>query len=429
MWNSPVDPSRKLDIAVIGAGISGIAAAYVLQRAHRVTIFERNDYVGGHTRTVVVDDGSESGLPVDTGFIVLNDRTYPLLQKFFAQLGVRLRKTDMAFGYWSPARNFYYAGTGWRGLFAQPKNLGNPRFLRLLFGIVRFMSTTRRCLMEGSLRGMSLGEYLDRHGFSSEVVQWFVLPMAGAVWSTPARKLSAFPAEAFARFYEHHGLLSLTRRPQWFFVHGGSHSYVKAFLKQFQGEVLTRKPVARVFRHEDGVEVMCEDGDRRRFDQVVFAAHADETLSMLENPDPQERALLSAWRYNRNRTVLHTDRMYLPPKTTAWASWNFIDRSTFGSEQELTVTYYMNRLQALPSRRPYCVTLNPWPHHSPQGELAAFDDTHPMYSFESMNTQDALPLLNGRHHSWFCGAYFGYGFHEDGIRSAVHVARHFGLDL
>lgn len=420
---------QGLNIAVIGAGISGIAAAYVLQRAHRVTIFERNEFLGGHTRTVVVSDGSAGELPVDTGFIVLNDRTYRLLLKFFAQLDVRLQKTDMAFSYWNPARNFFYAGTGWRGLLAQPRNASDPQFLRLLFGIIRFMSTTRRRLQDGSLRGLSLGDYLDRHKFSQEVIDRFVLPMAGAIWSTPARTVSAFPAEAFARFYEHHGLLSLTGRPQWYFVHGGSHRYVKAFLQKFQGEVLTRKPVARVFRHEEGVEVVCEDGDRRPFDAVVFAAHADETLGMLENPDAQERALLSAWRYNRNRTVLHTDRAYLPPKPAAWASWNFIDRSPSGSDRQLTVTYYMNRLQALPSRRPYCVTLNPWSHHPPGGVIASFDDTHPIYSFESMNTQDALPLLNGRHRSWFCGAYFGYGFHEDGIRSALQVTRHFGLDL
>ncbi|MEJ5364973.1 MAG: FAD-dependent oxidoreductase [Desulfosoma sp.] len=417
------------NIAVIGAGISGIAAAYVLQRAHRVTIFERNESLGGHTRTVVVDDGSDAGLPVDTGFIVLNDRTYPLLLAYFDQLGVRLRKTDMAFSYWNPTRNFFYAGTGWRGLLAQPKNMANPKFLRLLLGIGRFMATTRRSLMEGSLRGISLGDYLDRQRFSKEVVHAFVLPMAGAIWSTPARAVAAFPAEAFARFYEHHGLLSLRRRPQWFFVHGGSHSYIKAFLKRFQGEVLTQKAVARVFRHEDGVEVLCEDGDRRRFDAVVFAAHADQTLAMIENPDPRERALLSAWRYNRNRTVLHTDPSYLPPKSAAWASWNFVERPGSDSDRRLTVTYFMNRLQALPSATPYCVTLNPWADHPPRGVIAAFEDTHPMYTFESMDTQNALPSLNGRHRSYFCGAYFGYGFHEDGIRSALQVTRNFGLDL
>jgi len=424
-----MDRSQGRNIAVIGSGISGIAAAYVLQRAHRVTIFERNETLGGHTRTVVVDDGSDAGLPVDTGFIVLNDRTYPLLLKFFSQLGVRLCRTDMAFSYWNPARHFFYAGTGWRGLMAQPKNMANPHFLRLLFGIVRFMTRTRRSLMDGSLRGISLGDYLDREKFSKEVVHAFVLPMAGAIWSTPAPTAAAFPAEAFARFYEHHGLLSLRRRPEWFFVQGGSHRYVKAFLERFQGEVLTRKAVARVLRHEDGVDVLCEDGDRRRFDAVVFAAHADQTLAMIENPDPQEQALLSAWRYNQNRTVLHTDSTYLPPKSSAWASWNFIERPASRSHRHLTVTYFMNRLQALPSATPYCVTLNPWEDQPPRGVIAAFDDTHPLYTFESMHTQDALPSLNGRHRSYFCGAYFGYGFHEDGIRSALQVTRQWGLEL
>ncbi|SHF95305.1 Predicted NAD/FAD-binding protein [Desulfacinum infernum DSM 9756] len=421
--------SRSRHIAVIGSGISGIVAAHILQQKHRITLFEKNDYLGGHTRTVTIPHGRDQGLAVDTGFIVLNRRTYPNLLRFFRQLDVAVAKTDMAFSYWDRAQDFYSAGTGWAGLLAQPRNLKNPRFLRLILGIPRFLAQTRKKLLSGALKGLTLNEYLQREGFSAPVIHDFVLPMAAAIWSTPTARVGDFPAESFARFYDNHGLLSLIRRPSWYYVRGGSHRYVQAFLKRFTGTVLTGHPVREVRRHADAVTVVDHNGTAHSFDAVVIAAHADEALAMLADPSDDERALLSQWQYNRNRTVLHRDPSYLPPKSGVWAAWNFLKNTGPQGAQPLTLTYYMNRLQKLPTPTPYCVTLNPFDSQPVQEEVAAFDDTHPMYTFEAMETQKNLDKLNGVRRTYFCGAYFGYGFHEDGVRSALAVARHFGLEL
>lgn len=420
---------QALRIAVIGGGISGIAAAHVLQQKHRVTLYEQNDYVGGHTRTVVIDRGPDAGLPVDTGFIVLNDRTYPNLLQFFEQLEVAIDKTDMAFSYWDRGAGFCYAGTNLRGLFAQPGNLLDPAFWKLLAGIGRFLPTTRKRLRQGRLPGRSLSQYLQQEHFSREVIHNFVLPMAAAIWSTPTERVAHFPAEAFARFYDHHGLLAFTQRPTWYFVKGGSHSYVKAFLRRFTGEVLCRRPVSSVTRGADGVSVIDSDGESRHYDAVVIATHADQALAILADPSAEEQELLSRWQYNQNQTVLHGDDRYLPPRKAARAAWNFIREPGDRGPRELTVTYFMNRLQALATPRPYCVTLNPPISRPPRNPVMTFADTHPIYSAASMATQRLLPSLNGRRRTYFCGAYFGYGFHEDGIRSALDVVAHFGLKL
>lgn len=424
-----MDWSRPANVAVIGAGISGIVTAHILQRKHHVTIFEKNDYVGGHTRTVLVSRDQDRNLPVDTGFIVLNDRTYPHLLSFFRQLNVPIACTDMAFSYWNPRTDFYYAGTGWRGLLAQTHQATRPRFWMFLADILKFLSRTRKKLHKGDLKGRTLAQYLRDEGYSAQLVEEFVLPMAAAIWSTPAGRVGEFPAEAFARFYDHHGLLSLVRRPTWYYVQGGSHRYVLAFLERFQGKVLVKQPVQRIHRHDDSVTVIDHSGKAHAFDAVILATHADEALAMLADPSAKEQALLSAWRYNRNRTVLHSDPSYLPPKRAAWASWNFIKHAEDQNPQRLTVSYYMNRLQKLRTDTPYCVTLNPWATRPVRHEISSFDDTHPMYTFASYETQKSLPALNGNRRTYFCGAYFGYGFHEDGVRSALAVARHFGMEL
>lgn len=418
-----------LKIAVIGAGVAGITAAYLLQRRHIVTLFEKNDYVGGHTHTVVIDQGPDAGTPVDTGFIVFNDRTYPNFIRFLSQLGIAGHKTDMALSFECRRTGLYYAGTNLDGLFAQRRNLLRASFWRFLAEIVRFCRTTDKHLRQGTLRNLTLGEYAQRERFGTDVLEQFVFPMASAIWSTPNTEMKDFPAESLARFYDNHGLLSLRNRPTWYFIPGGSHQYVKAFLRGFRGKVLANCGVAAVRRTESGVALKLADGAEETFDRVVIAAHADEARALLADASPEEARLLSVWEYAANHTVLHCDTSLLPPAASAWGAWNYLRGAGVETDSRLTVTYYMNRLQCLEAQRHYCVTLNPAPAIPRERVIEAMNYTHPMYSIEAMATQDQLRRLNGQRNTFFCGSYLGYGFHEDGVRSAVDVARSFGISL
>ncbi|VVS91095.1 NAD(P)/FAD-dependent oxidoreductase [Desulfoluna spongiiphila] len=418
-----------LKIAVIGAGVSGITTACLLQDHHEVTLYEKNGYIGGHTHTVVIDRGPDEGTPVDTGFIVMNNRTYPLFTRLLSRLGVPLVETDMSFSYTCRRTGLEYASTNLNTLFAQRENIFRPAFWRFLLGVRSLMQRMRMDLAEGRLAGITLGEYMTREGVKREVTDRFVLPMAAAIWSAPDAKMAAFPMETFARFYENHGLLTLTEHPQWSVVSGGSHSYVKAFLNGFSGRVVEGTPVTGIQRTEDGVLVKTEGGHPEPFDRVVVAAHADEALKMLEDPSREETRLLSPWRYSANRVVLHTDASLLPSQPRARASWNYIRDEATGDGEPITVTYFMNRLQHLKTRHTWCVTLNPAreiPAPSVHRELI-YD--HPLFTFESVATQEGLKGLNGKGHTYFCGSYFGYGFHEDAVRSAVDVAAALGGTL
>jgi len=420
---------QRLRIAVVGAGVAGIVAAYLLSRRHDVTLYERNDYIGGHTNTIAVPDGKGGSIPVDTGFIVFNDRTYPLFTRFLDQLDVKAGKTDMSFSYSERRGSLEYASRDLDSLFAQRKNLLRLSFWRFLAGLVRFNRITRRRLHEGSLGGITLGRHLEREGVVEFVARAFVVPMAGAIWSAPDGDIRSFPAETFARFYENHGLLCLRDHPQWYYVLGGSQTYVRAFLKGFPGAVRPASPIRSVMRTEDGVILKRSDGEER-YDSVVMATHADEALRLLADPSADEVRLLSPWRYAANRTVLHRDVSFLPENRRAWASWNYI-RPAGGRENDpATLTYDMTRLQHLPDDGGrICVTLNPWKEVPPESVIETFLYAHPMYSFDALATQSRLSELNGRRHTYFCGSYFGYGFHEDAVRSDVDVARHFGIEL
>ncbi len=416
-------------IAVIGAGISGIMSAYLLQRRHRVTLFEKNDYVGGHTNTVVIKDGPDAGLPVDTGFIVHNERTYPFFRAFLKQLKVSAAPTDMSFSCQDDATGFHYSSIGFNGFFAQRANFFRPSYWAFLWGIQRFCRRTQGLFDEGKLAGLTLGEFARREGFRQDVIDQFVVPMASAIWSVSEAKTMEFPMESFARFYSNHGLLSLWNHPPWFYIPGGSHTYVKAFLKSFKGKVRSKCPVAVIRRLEKGVALKLADGTEETFDAVVVAAHADEALRMLADPSAEERRLLGPWGYSTNHTVLHRDTSYLPTNRRAWAAWNYRHDPAVPKTYPATVTYYMNHLQRLDARDHYCVTLNPWKSVAASKVIGEMIYHHPMYTFESMATQRELPSLNGKRNTYFCGAYFGYGFHEDGTRSAVEMARGFGIEL
>lgn len=419
----------RLKIAVIGAGVAGITASYLLQHQHDITLYEKNDYIGGHTHTIIIEDGPDAGTPVDTGFIVLNDRTYPLLTALFSQLGVSITETDMSFSYYCRESGLQYASSNLNTIFAQRFNLIRPSFWRLLFGIVQLNSKTRQQLHQGRLGNMTLGEYLKQERFSQVLIKDYLIPMAAAIWSTPDVTMMDFPAESFFRFFDNHGLLNVTDQPQWYFVSGGSHTYVRAFLDVFKGHVLANHRVIKVRRTDSGPVITLHDGSEEQFDCVIIAAHADEAYTMLADPTQEEILLLSPWKYTHNYTVLHTDISLLPPNRRAWASWNYLRERNVEEKSPVTVTYHMNRLQNLKTVRNYCVTLNPVKPIPREHIVREMEYTHPMYTFDALETQRNLPNFNGQKNTYFCGSYFGYGFHEDAVRSAVEVTKKFGIEL
>jgi len=420
---------NKMRVAVVGGGVAGIVSAFLLQRQHQVTLLEQNDYLGGHTNTIEIKEGPDAGLAVDTGFIVLNDATYPLFQEFLAQLGVATRVAEMSFGFQCLQTGLVYAGNDLNGLFAQRRNLFSPSFYRFLLEIGRFSKQARKDLATGSIPEITLGEYLQRGRYSRFMIDNYLLPMAAAIWSTPALRAADFPAEAFLRFFKNHGLLSFRNRPQWRTVVGGSFSYVKAFQKSFSGEIRLSAGVEKVFREASGVRLQFTDGHSESFDRVVIAAHADQALRLLGDPSDEEQRLLGPWEYQLNHTVLHTDATLLPEQRSAWSAWNFTRETSTSDEQPVYVSYYMNLLQGFSAERHYCVTLNRKQQFRPETVIAEFDYHHPQYSFASLATQAELSSLNGANSSWFCGSYFGYGFHEDAVRSAVAVGKDFGIEL
>lgn len=414
-------------IAVIGAGVAGITAAHLLQRVARVTLYEKNARLGGHTNTVVIEHGPDTGTPVDTGFIVLNDKTYPLLHQLLKQLTCPVRWSDMSFGYCSEKTGFFYAGTDLSGLFAQRRNLVRPSYYRFLNEIIQFGRRARRDLDAGTVGNQSLGDYV--RGLSPDTVSCYIIPMAAAIWSATQRDILDFPAQTLLSFWRNHGLLSLTNRPRWQTVVGGSHAYVKSFARSFCGRIRLRADLATIRRHPDHVALVHRDGETETYDGVVLATHADEALALLENPTPDERRLLGAWRYQENRTLLHTDLSFMPSRRQAWASWNYLEHAGTNPDSPVPVTYHMNRLQGLRTVEEYFVTLNPDREPVRGSLIRDILYHHPVFSEAAVATQRELPSLQGQLRTWYCGSYFGYGFHEDAVRSAVQMAELHGADL
>ena len=414
-------------IAIVGGGVAGITAAYLIQRNHQVSLYEKNAYVGGHTHTITIPNGPDSGTPVDTGFIVFNDRTYPILNRFFRELGVSIRKSDMSFGYFHEKSGFQYASTNLNSLFAQRRNILSPGYWSMLAEVLLFNRRVLHRLKKGMLEGLTLGQFLRRYRFSDRFRQQYLFPMVAAIWSAPDLEVDQFPMLTFARFFDNHGLLTIHRHPQWYYVAGGSHTYVKAFLDQFQGEVFTQADIASIERGNGCVTIKDADGATRTFDRVVIATHADEAYRLLADPSDEERRLLGAWRYSINQTYLHTDLTWMPSNPNAWASWNIIRGTLSDSGSPVTLTYHMNRLQQLKTRNQYLVTLNPFKPIAEDKVIARMTYTHPVFTFESLGTQPDLPGLNGVRNTFFCGSYFGYGFHEDAARSGVQAAAAMGV--
>ena len=421
--------SETKTLAIIGAGISGITAAYVLAERYPVTLFERSEKIGGHTNTRIIEMGPDAGTAVDTGFIVCNPKTYPNFYKLLARLGVSLRDSHMSFGFSSEESGLAYVGPLFRDFIRHPTNLLRIDCLRMIRDIHRFNRCALADLEANRLTDTPLGEYTRRLGLSETFIDSYLLPIVASIWSSPDNDALNFPLATFATFFRNHGMLRLKERPQWQTVVGGSHTYLRAFERDFRGTIRTSSPVQSVRREPRGVEIRLADGTSLQFDAVIFASHADETLAMLEDPSGEESALLGRWRYTKNHAILHTDTSVAPPNRSLWAAWNYRKRRAQGSRERLSISYYMNLLQGLKAKEHYFVTLNGQGEIDPEKILYEITYTHPVYTADSVKSQTALRGLNGQRNTFFCGAHLRYGFHEDGVCSGLDVARHFGCHL
>lgn len=412
-------------IAVIGGGIAGLGSAWLLARRYDVTLFERNDYIGGHSNTVDAPAGGGRSTPVDTGFIVYNEPNYPHLTALFDDLAVPTRASDMSFAFSCAAADVEYAGDNLNTLFAQRRNLLRPQFWRMARDILRFNADARRRLNAGLPESLTLGAYLHQLGVSRVFMEHYLLPMSAAIWSCPQAQMLAFPASRFLRFFEQHGLISLTNRPRWRTVEGGAREYVRRMTAQI-GAVVSNTPVRRVARGTSGVTLYGDNGPLGRFDEVIVATHADEALAMLDAPTEAERRVLGAFRYQPNEAVLHTDTAAMPRRRGVWSSWNHMSDG-FGADRPVAVTYWMNRLQGLTTKEPLFVTLNPLTPPDPARVIRRMSYDHPVFDQAACRAQQLLPEIQGRDGVWYAGSYAGYGFHEDALASAVHVAGALGV--
>ncbi|MFP6800169.1 MAG: FAD-dependent oxidoreductase [Pseudomonas sp.] len=415
-----------MKIAIIGSGIAGLTSAYLLNRSHDISVFEAGDWIGGHTHTVDVQvDGQ--GYAVDTGFIVFNDWTYPNFIRLLSQLGVGFKATEMSFSVNDPVSGVEYNGHSLNSLFAQRRNLLSPKFWGMVRDILRFNREALNDLNQQRIASdMTLGDYLKANGYSERFIQHYIVPMGAAIWSMSLNDMLGFPLQFFVRFFKNHGLLSVSDRPQWCVVEGGSSSYVAPLTESFKQHIRLNCAVTRVERDADGVTVHSAAGSER-FDKVIFACHSDQALALLAEPTRIEKEILGALPYADNDVVLHTDTRLLPQRPLAWASWNY--RLGGLVDQPAAVTYDMNILQGIQSDTTFCVSLNQTAAIDPSKILARYTYAHPQYSLAGMAAQARWEELLGANHSYFCGAYWANGFHEDGVVSALRVAREFGEAL
>lgn len=413
-------------IAVVGSGISGLTSAWLLSRAHEVHLYEASDTIGGHTNTEYIEAGGRTW-PVNTGFIVYNDWTYPGFIRLMEALGVASEVSDMSFSVQSPANGLEYNGTSLNTLFAQRRNLVNPRFLNMIREIMRFNSLTRDGLARDLIPAdQTLASYLDQHGFSRYFRNHYIIPMGAAIWSASERDIEAFPVRFFLRFFNNHGMLSVYDRPTWRVISGGSASYVSRILEPLGDRVYRSTPVTAIRRDIDGVTLHSHRG-AERYDQVVIATHSDQALSLLSDATDEEQRILGALPYQDNDVVLHTDSSLLPRNRRAWAAWNY--HIPDDPSEAVSVTYNMNILQNFQDApETFCVTLNRNHAIDPERIIKRFRYAHPGFTLAGMDAQAAYERIGGLHRTHYCGAYWFNGFHEDGVQSALRVARSLGVE-
>ncbi|MBR7888874.1 FAD-dependent oxidoreductase [Marinomonas sp. A79] len=414
-----------MKIAIIGSGISGLTSAYLLQREHDVTVFESAARIGGHTATIEVPEGA-STRNIDTGFIVFNDWTYPNFIRLMDELGVKSRDTEMSFSVSCQRTGLEYGGNNLNTLFAQRRNLLNFSFIGMLKDILRFNKEAIQDLDSGQLKeGVTLGEYLKDKGYGERFASHYLIPMGSAIWSSTLNEMMEFPLVFFVRFFKNHGLLSVNDRPQWRVIEGGSSAYLRPLVEQFKDNIVLNAQIASVSRADNQVTIILADGSEQVFDQVVFACHSDEALALLADPSDDENTILSAIPYRNNDVVLHTDTSMLPKKKLAWSSWNY----HLGEDQTkpATLSYNMNILQHFSSDTTYVVTLNQTDLIDDKKIVGRFQYAHPTFTLEGIKAQDRWQDINGVKNTWFCGAYWRNGFHEDGCWSGVRVANGLGV--
>ena len=423
--------SRRMKLAIVGSGISGLAVAHTLKDHADITVFESGDYFGGHTHTVDITLLTPQGLMthgVDTGFLVFNERTYPNLINLFAELQVETAPSNMSFSVKVPGavngKTLEWSGTDLNSVFAQRSNLVNPRFWRMLADVMRFNALCTRIAKAQREQDLQqpLVDFLRTHNFSDAFRDWYFLPMLGCIWSCPTDQMLQFPVVTMIRFCHNHGLIQVTNRPQWFSVVGGARHYVEKILAGLHDKRLST-PVRLIERDAQGVRIIT-DGHAERFDEVVIATHTDQALGLLREPSGEERKVLGDIRYQDNRAVLHTDASVLPANPKAWAAWNYERAaSTERESSRVCLHYLLNLLQRIPFAQPVVVSLNPLQSIDPATILGEYDYAHPVFDLKAIDAQKRVPLLQGQHHTWYAGAWTGYGFHEDGLKSGLQVGR------
>ena len=416
-----------MKIAIIGSGISGLTCAYMLNRKHDITIFEKNDYIGGHTHTHEIE---HNGIKwnVDSGFIVYNERTYPNFINILDRLGVERQLTRMGFSVKSEKNDLEYAGHSLNGLFAQRSNLVRPSFIRMLRSMWRFNSEARADLKELD-SDITLGEYLKLNDYPEEFIQHFIIPIGAAIWSTVPHHMMNMPAIFFIRFFDNHGLLQIVDRPNWWVITGGSKRYVEKMVDGFENKIRLSSPVKNVKREDGSITVQfgAKSLDSENFDSVIFATHSNQSLAMLDAPTKEEVEILSAIKYQKNDALLHYDDSILPKRKNAWSSWNYLldeDQS-----KAVALTYNMNILQSLKSDRTFCVSLNSGNLVDESKVIKELSYDHPLFTTSSINAQSRKHEISGKHNTYYCGAYWRNGFHEDGVMSALDVCKDFGESL
>ena len=421
-------PQVRQKIAVVGAGISGLLSAYLLSRKHDVTLFEANKYLGGHTHTKTVQSGGKT-YGVNTGFIVFNDWTYPNFIKLMDQIGVESEASEMSFSVRDENTALEYNGTSLNSLFAQRSNLFKPSFWFMIKDILRFNKQTVEMVQKDTIpEGQTLGEFVKEHGYGDHFVNHYVVPMGAAIWSASVDVMMEFPLQFFLKFFNNHGMLSVDNRPQWRVITGGSQSYVEPLSQPFKDNIHLNSPIASVKRSAEKVTVKTMSGDEYEFDQVVFACHSDQALGMLDEPTQDENDILGAIPYQRNEVVLHTDRRLMPKRKLAWAAWNYHIPQRL-SEYAM-VTYHMNALQNFTDAPDdFMVTLNRTAEIAPGKIIDKYDYAHPVFTMDGIAAQQRHSEINNKNRSHICGAYWFNGFHEDGVNSALRVAKSFGIEL
>ncbi len=415
-----------MTVAIIGSGIAGLGAAYFLHKQYSITVFEKNNYVGGHSNTVAVDEGNKT-VAIDTGFMVFNKVTYPNLNRLFEKLAVPIKKTDMSFSAQNCAEGIEFAGASFNRLFGQRKNLLNLRYWRMLMQLNRFNNEASVALIDPELGRLTLSDYVQQRAYGQDFLDWYLLPMSSALWSAPPEKMLSFPALSLLRFFHNHGFLGMDTQHQWWTVVDGAKSYITRLLSLLDEKIIRlQDKVVKVKREGNKVKVFSEDGSSRIFDKAIFACHADQALAALEAPDELEQSLLSTFQYQDNIATLHTDSSVMPKSKACWASWNYRLENDATHPNAASTHYWMNSLQQVSNETDYFVSINGEHLIKPERVIRKINYEHPLFSLEALKAQEALDSLNKQAKNqqiYFCGSYFGYGFHEDAFSSALKLAR------